>query len=157
MKERLPGGRKRCRHCGEIVVGLRTQTCPHCEGDISRVQKPGENPDGGVKRIFRFPEGYNIPDGLIMRVDHQAGECPIRLRLENDTLPADETILQWAEQVRQKYLDDHKQYLTNSALTALAVQELNWNLRFPPRGDEMKYLRLVLDGLPDLTFTEVEV
>jgi hypothetical protein len=160
----MPHGYKTCPNpkCKAEVAGPRTKVCPKCEMPfgIKVVTKLGE-PEivtEGFRKVFSLPEGYSYPDnGQLNYVNITAGPPPMRLKAaENDSFPADDTILDWAGNVRQAMIDKG-QYVRNSGLVYWARKELDRIGRFAPMGDEMLYVGLVINGLPDITTREVPV
>jgi hypothetical protein len=80
----------------------------------------------------------------------------IPLKHDGDNFPSDETILQWALDIRElEYKRGY--YLTNNALSYWAKAQLNNDSRYSPTGDEMQYAALLINGLPDITRREVPV
>ena len=153
MSREVQYGWKKCRHCGEHVKGPRTLICPHCQGDLSKLAKPGEPERLGKedRKVVVIPDGYTIPDEFRLTSVHTpAGECPLRFRSAEDGLPSEDEIAQWAMNLRQHMIDAKSAWFRNSALAYWAVRAVNRDNRFHPASPEMKLVRETIAKLPDI-------
>lgn len=157
-------GYKTCPQCKNEVAGPRTKVCPTCGHSFGfkLSTTTGEpvihtNEEGMTTRtVFSYPPGYTFPtDKTLQKIHIPAGSPPIALRLpEGETFPSDDTLLQWAGNVRQELIYKG-QYIFNTGLIYWARKAVSALGHFAPQGDEMKYVALVLSGLPDITTREV--
>lgn len=158
-------GSKTCSNCKAEVAGPRTKVCPACSAPFefntgNTVQVIGD--DGQpvlidtTRTVFSYPDGYIFPDGkAIQNVHIPAGTCPIKLLpAEGEEFPSDNTLLEWAGDVRQEMLNKGL-YLRNKALTYWARRELSAVADFAPRGDEMVYVGMVINEMPDIVTREI--
>lgn len=161
----MPQGYKICPGCKAEVAGPRTKECPKCGAAFGfKLATPtGEpvihtNSEGQEMRtVFSYPEGYENLDKPMLRIHIPAGECPVQLRCgEDETFPSDDTLLQWAGNVRQAMINKGV-YIRNTGLIYWARKQMGRFGTFAPRSDEMRYVGLVVGGLPDITTREVPV
>lgn len=154
----MPKGCKTCV-CGAVVRGPRTLTCPECGTSLkkerSEVESVAETSEAAIRTVFSFPDGYNIPNSKLLLVHIPNGTPPIRLRCaEGETFPGDDTLIQWAGDVRQAMIHQGK-YIKNPGLVYWARHEINADHAYPPGGDEMKYVGLIIGNMPDITTREI--
>lgn len=144
--EKIPFGWKACRHCNELVHGRRTLICPHCQGNLAKLDSPNSdslNEDGeAVRLVWNLPGGYNIPEGHINRVTIPAGVPPIALTSDDD-----EIMLEWAQDVRQALLNDNV-YIENPGLIYWAFRTF---------GGNHSHIKATLGSLPDIVYKEVPI
>lgn len=154
-------GRKPCRHCGEMVTGARTKTCPHCQKDISKEPETVLINGEAVpitRRTFRLPDGFNPPGGVrIQLIGVPLNNPPIPLRpSESQEFPSPDDIMDWAMQIREKETQQGI-YIMNEGLLRWARKQTNGDLKYKWTSPEMKLLRSIIMGLPDVTFKEIQI
>ena len=150
--------------CGLSTSGPRSQTCIHCDHSFDS-QDEAPEPDEIVEAeteyhtVSVYPEDYEYPENLKFRAVYAAaGECPFRLRSNNEEkLPSESAIRAWAFRVRQEMMNRDGCYLTNEALLRWASNEVNADLRFGRKSEEMQYLRDVINTVPDIKLKKVAV
>lgn len=155
----MPIGSKTCKSCGESCGPRRTH-CPACGESFRIEERKAEKAaieaekyeEKTARKVFRLPDGLEPPERFTV-ICAAAGKCPITMKYEGE-FPDDETVTTWALDVREHMLKKGE-YLTNEALLRWAGYEINDRLRFSPVGDEMKYIGLLINGLPDIVTSEV--
>lgn len=158
-------GSKTCTNCKAEVAGPRTKICPACSTPFAfanQVQIIGENgepvlvdTETATRMVFSYPDGYQYPETELIRVSTPAGACPISLKLSEDgSFPSDDKVIDWAGDVRQHMIGKGL-YLRNKALVYWARTELNKRNQFAPLGDEMVYVGVVINQIPDITTREI--
>lgn len=159
-------GSKTCTNCKAEVAGPRTKVCPSCGTEFAfanQVRIIGENGEPvlidsseATRMVFSYPDGYQYPETTeLLHVSIPAGPCPIPLRgTEDGSFPSDDKVIDWAGDVRQEMINKGM-YLRNKALIYWARTELNKRNQFAPLGDEMVYLGLVINQIPDITTREI--
>lgn len=163
--------KKKVCECGAVTPGYASKHCRACGKMFERkTKKPrsffetatavqptteSELPKA-TKMVYSYPTGYKYPENFRNRhVPFPIETSPPKLKLaEGQTFPDDDTLREWAADVRQHYLN-HGGYLRNSGIYALARQELNKDYRYKYNSDEMQCARLVIESLPDVVLKEV--
>jgi hypothetical protein len=158
-------GYRQCNECNRFTAGPRSSECVHCENVFPKKDrvKPleiKENDEDRPERLIevkRFPDQYVYPDnGMpIQRIYIPRGECPFKIpRSGMEAFPSDDAIKAWAHKVRQSLINQNE-FPGNAALFYWAIQQVNGDGRYRYDSEEMKYLKLVIDSLPDVTVRKV--
>jgi hypothetical protein len=157
-------GYRECNNCSHFTAGPRSSECVHCENIFPKKDRPvvkvAEKTEDQTERMVevkRFPEQYVYPDnGMpIQRIYIPRGECPFKMpRSSSDVFPSDDAIKGWAHKVRQSLID-RNEFPGNAALFYWAIQQVNGDGRYRYDSEEMKYLKLVIDSLPDVTVRRI--
>jgi hypothetical protein len=156
-------GYKQCNNCKKFTRGMRSQECIHCENLFPKKDavkaaeiEEGEIPDEKFVEVARYPEIYKYPEGQnVRRVYIPAGPCPIKIKqADKESFPTDDAIKVWAHEVRQVLIDNH-QFVGNDGLYYWAIQQVNGDQRYRYNSDEMKYLRMLINDLPDISIRRI--
>jgi hypothetical protein len=163
LKTWKPGYRQ-CNNCNHFTAGPRSTECVHCENlfpkkdrAVVKVAEKTEDQTERMVEVKRFPEEYTYPDnGMpIQRIGTPRGECPYKIpRSSPDAFPSDDAIKAWAYKVREALIS-RNEFLGNSAILYWAKQQVNGDGRYRYNSEEMQYLKMVIDSLPDVTTRRV--
>ena len=156
----MPHGYKTCKNCDKVTKGCRTLNCSHCGQSFQIHEKKEEKraeraaevvQEAEIKKAWTLPDGYDVPDGFILNACWvPSGNPPLHLRLEDGKIPSEETLYDWADNVRRHEIKKGW-WITNHALNYWAVQELNgkYELDNNPLGPEVQRLKDIINGFPD--------
>jgi hypothetical protein len=158
-------GYRECRKCDKFTAGPRSKTCVHCHTPFEVKVENDEVVDveAETEKVFekrlRYPQGYAYPDGILRIRNIPNAEPPVKLKSATPgrVFPSDKEIKDWCVDVRQRWLKSNKEFLSNGALYFWARNQINGDFKFQSNGDEMQYLQMVINGLPDAEEVIVEV
>jgi hypothetical protein len=144
-------GKKVCHKC-EKLCGVRCKVCPHCENNFTPKDKDivgvGGQPAKQSRKsgTLRFPDEYQSYR-ILTTTYVPAGEAPIKL----PDKATEEDVIQWAYEMRCRFLQTHYTFLLNHALA--------YYVRYTHDMFSEEYKRIceIIDKIPDLQIIEPEV
>lgn len=163
------GIKRTCLSCGAFTPGAQSKTCRKCgqafptrkekeklkeieaelETESEAEVESGPKPEISLlPKHFEYPPGYPYPMELrIANAWVYDQPCPIKLNYSG-AFPEDFEVIEWGKEVRKHLLSYARVYLNNAGLFYyLRSQMLS---KFPERSEEMEYLKILINTLPDI-------
>jgi len=114
-------GRKQCPQC-KIFLGVRTTDC-EC-GYVFEVKKGEQKNKTNTISQFKIPESYKdkVIENIVL---YPTKEAQIPKKLKKNAGIKD--IIKWANETRDHFIENNKEFLVNSALINLSKRMENVN------------------------------